>query len=39
VARRPENRGKLIVTIAPSCCERYLTSWLFADLTTESDAV
>jgi cysteine synthase A len=39
VAKRPENKGKQIVAIIPSSAERYLTSWLFADLSVESDSI
>jgi cysteine synthase len=39
VAQRPENEGKQIVVIVPSCSERYLSSWLFADIGVESDSV
>ena len=39
VAKRPENKGKQIVVIVPSSSERYLSTWLFADLNTESDSI
>lgn len=39
VAKRPENEGKTIVVIIPSSAERYLSSWLFADVNAESDDV
>jgi cysteine synthase A len=37
VAKRPENKGKQIVAIVPSSSERYLSTWLFADINTDSD--
>ena len=37
LARRPENAGKVIVAIVPSSSERYLSSWLFADIDVETD--
>src|SRR5271156_6598739 len=39
LAKRPENKGKQIVAIIPSSAERYLSSWLFADLSVESDSI
>jgi len=39
LAQRPENQGKQIVAIVPSGTERYLSSWLFADVNVESDSI
>ena len=39
LAKRPENKGKQIVVIIPSASERYLSSWLFADINVESDSI
>ena len=39
VASRPENAGKTIVAIIPSCAERYLSTWLFEDISPESDDI
>jgi cysteine synthase A len=39
VAKRPENKGKTIVAIVPSSTERYLSTWLFADVDVNSDNI
>jgi cysteine synthase A len=39
LAKRPENKGKQIVVIIPSSSERYLSTWLFADINVESDSI
>jgi len=39
LAKRPENAGRQIVVIVPSSTERYLSTWLFADVGVESDPV
>lgn len=39
IAKRPENNGKTIVAIVPSSSERYLSTWLFADIGVESDDI
>jgi cysteine synthase A len=35
VGKRPENKGKQIVTVIASNAERYLSTWLFEDLSQE----
>lgn len=37
LARRPENKGKMIVAVAASSSERYLSTWLFENINVESD--
>jgi len=39
LSKRPENKGKQIVAIIPSSAERYLSSWLFADVNVETDNI
>ena len=39
LSKRPENVGKTIVAIIPSSSERYLSTWLFADVSAESDDI
>ncbi len=39
IAKRTENKGKMIVAIVPSSSERYLSSWLYSDINVESDDV
>jgi cysteine synthase A len=37
VAARPENEGKVIVTILPDTGERYLSTWLYEDFSEEDE--
>jgi cysteine synthase A len=39
IAKRPENKGKTVVAVVPSSSERYLSTWLFADISVESDDI
>jgi cysteine synthase A len=39
LAKDPANAGKRIVVNSPSCSERYLSTWLVADINTESDSI
>jgi cysteine synthase A len=39
LAKRPGNKGKTIVAIVPSSTERYLSTWLFADIDTNTDDI
>jgi len=39
VAKRPENKGKLIVVILPDTGERYLSTWVFEDLYKATSSI
>ena len=39
VAQRPESKGKMIVVIVPDTGERYLSTWVFGEVTAPSSSI